>query len=236
MSLLDGTCLAKEFCESLRNGAVVVSCGAKKSGKTCWMLAILHACVDANAFDDYILVFPSIFVEQYDSYSWCLKQKQFTIYTNYHNFILEKLYNQNKDRKKQRKTLVVIDDATTFASELKNPANENLIALVSQTRHLKVSVYILVHSLKNILSPVLRENVNYLIIYSVTNAKLLKDIHEEYLSVQCDYNTFVEWYRNISKEKFSSFMLKTNSPVALDVHTGDWPMVIRFMKLNGVKR
>ena len=231
-NLLDGTCLDKEFCKSLNTGTVVVSCGSKGSGKSCFMLAMLRACVDANAFEEYVLFFPSLYVEQHDSYCWCLKQKQFTIYTAYHNMILEKLYTQNKDRKKQKKTLVVIDDATTFAKELKNPANENLIALVSQARHLQVSLWILVHSLKSIISPCLRENTGWLLIYSVTNAKLLNDIHEEYLSVQCDYKTFAEWYRIMSKEKYSSFMLKTNPPVAIDIHSSEWKMIERFREMN----
>lgn len=230
--LLNGTTLDSEFCKALNTGTVVVSCGAKNAGKSCFMLAMLRASVEANAFEEYILVFPSLYVEQHDSYAWCLKQKRFTIYTGYHNSILEKLYNQNKELKKQKKTMVIIDDATTFASELRLATNENLIALVSQARHLKISLWILVHSLKNILSPCLRENTGWLIIYSVTNSKLLNDIWEEYCSIQCDYKTFVEWYKNITKEKYSSFMLKTSPPVAIDIHSGQWGMVQHFMKLN----
>lgn len=231
-NLLAGQILDQEFCKALNSGTVVVSCGSKGSGKSCFMLAMLRACVEANAFEDYVLFFPSLYVEQHDSYAWCLKQKNFTIYTGYHNAILEKLYQQNKELKKQRKTLVVIDDATTFASELRLATNENLIALVSQARHLKISLWILVHSLKNILSPCLRENTGWLIIYSITNSKLLNDIWEEYTSIETDYKTFVSWYRNMSKEKYASFMLKTSPPVAIDTHSSDWGMVKYFREKN----
>ncbi len=230
--ILNGCDLSQEFGKSLNEGAVVISCGAKKSGKSTFMLAILRAAVDAGSYDDYILVFPSLYVEQHDSYAWCMKRKEFTIYTNYHNFILEQLYARNMKIEKRKKTLVVIDDATTFAKELKLATNESLIALVSQARHLQVTLWLLLHSLKSIISPCLRENTNWLIIYSVTNAKLLKDIHEEFLSVQCDYNEFIQWYRNMSKEKFSSFLLKTLPPVAIDIHSNQWITVERFRKLN----
>lgn len=231
-SILDGTDLSGEFGKSMNGGTVVVSCGAKGSGKSTFMLSILRASVEASAYEDYILVFPSLFVEQHDSYAWCMKQKEFTIYTNYHNLILEKLYHQNKDLKKQKKTLVIIDDATTFAKELRLATNENLIALVSQARHLKVTLWILVHSLKNILSPCLRENSGWLLIYSITNAKLLKDVHEDFLSVYCDYNEFIKWYRNMSNKQYCSFMLKTGIPVAIDTNSNNWKTTVYHRNLN----
>lgn len=232
MSILDGECLDQEFGESVNNGTVIVSCGSKGSGKSTFMLSMLRACAEANAFDDYVLVFPSLYVEQHDSYKWCMVKKQFTIYTGYHNSILEKLYQRNRDLKKQKKTLVVIDDATAFAKELRLATNENLIGLVSQARHLKVTLWLLVHSLKNILSPCLRENVGWIIIYSITNRKLLQDIWEEYVSVQCDWNSFSAWYRDMSKKKYSSFMLKCNPPVEIDVGSNDWPTTKKFRDLN----
>ena len=231
-NILDGCDLSKQFGESVNEGSVIVSCGARGSGKSCFMLSMLRACVESNAFEEYILVFPSLYVEQHDSYAWCLKVPEFTIYTSYHNSILEKLYERNKDLKKQKKTLVVLDDATGFAKELRLATNENLIGLVSQTRHLKVTVWMLVHSLLNILSPCLRENTSWLLIYSITNRKLLEDIWEEYLSVQCDWKEFSNWYRDMSKEKYSSFMLKTSPPVAIDIGSNKWKTTERFRNLN----
>ena len=90
----------------------------------------------------------------------------------------------------------------------------------------------LVHSLKNILSPCLRENVGYLIIYSITNAKLLKDVWEEYLSVFVSYDEFIEWYNNVSREEHSSFLLKTLLPVGVDTNSNNWVVVEKYRNMH----
>ena len=224
--------LSHYFFENIQSGCVIVSCGGKGSGKSTFMLAILHNSVDTNQFEDYILIFPSLYVEQHDAYKWCMKKKQFTMYTDYHPIILERLYKRNIDIKKQKKTLLIIDDATTFAKDLRLATNKSLTALISQARHLKITTWLLVHSLKNILSPCLRENVGYLIIYSITNAKLLKDVWEEYLSVFVSYDRFIEWYNNVSREEHSSFLLKTLLPVGVDTNSNKWAIVEKYRNIH----
>lgn len=231
--LLKGSSLEKTFCRDVKEGTLIVSCGAKKSGKTNFMLAMLRACVEANAFDDYILIFPSLLVEQYDSYKWCMKQKEFTIYTGYHPSIIEKLYKRNLDPKKRKRTLLIIDDATMFCKDLMYAQKSSeLVGVISQSRHIQVSTWVLLHSLRGIISPVLRENTGYLIVYSIMNERLLNAIWEEYLSIKIKFPAFEAWYNEFSSEKFKSFMLHTLPPVEMDIDSNNWQMTTRYRNLN----
>lgn len=228
MSVLDGICLASSFAETLKEGGLILSCGGRGSGKSTFMLATLHACYDMGTYEDYNLIFPSLHVEASGAYEWCLKVKHFTIYTGYHESILEKIYKRNQDEDKRKRTLIIIDDATAFASDLHRGVNDDIVKLVCQLRHVKVTIWLLVHSLKNVISPVLRDNLSYLIIYDITNKRLLNTIWEEYLSVFVDEKQFLEWYRELQKEKYKSFMLKCTKPVSIDTASNEWQFVSKY--------
>lgn len=224
--------LNKEFAVDMTIGCVLCSVGSKGAGKTSFMLACLRACLERGIFDDYVLILPSYEVEADDSYAFLEDFEEVTIYTKYHESIARKLYNRNHDIKTRKATLFVIDDASAFAIDLHNGKSSELVGLISESRHVKVTTWLLVHSLRNILSPIMRENIRYLLLYSITNRRLLEAVYEEYMSVYMDKNQFMEWYRNVSRAKFSCFMLKTAPPPIVDEHSNNWPWIKYHRKLN----
>jgi hypothetical protein len=230
--LTNSVCLNDEWGEKLMNGTIVVSCGGKGSGKTTFFLANLRAMLDQDAFEDYQLIIPSLFIEADDSYAWLREEKRLTIYTKYHQSLLTKILKRNSNPKTQLRTLFVIDDATKFAADLHDGHNEELISFVSEARHVHVTSWILLHSLKNVLSPIMRENLGFLVIYDISNRKLLDDVWQEYLSVSVDHKPFLEWFRDISIREFGSFMLKTTKPRVIDIDSNDWEWVTKMREFN----
>ena len=177
-------------------------------------------------------MFPSLYVEAKHAYSWCLNIKKFTIYTGYHDSIIEKLYKQNSNENKQKKTILIIDDATAFCNELRLSTNEIIVKLVSQARHYKCTIWLLVHTLKNVISTTLRDNLSFIIIYDITNKRLLDTIWEEYLSIFVDEKEFLVWYRQLEQIPYSSFLLKTKKTIGIDINSNEWTTVKKYRLLH----
>ena len=171
--------LNKEFASDMTIGCVICSVGSKGAGKTSFMLSCLRACLEKNIYDDYVLILPSYEVEADDSYRFLAEYDEVTIYTRYHEKIARDLYRCNHNINTRKNTLFVIDDASAFAVDLHNGKSSELVGLIAESRHVKITTWILVHSLRNILSPILRENIRYLLLYSITNRKLLESVYEE---------------------------------------------------------
>jgi hypothetical protein len=217
-------------------GCVICSVGSKGAGKTSFMLSVVRACLEKKIYDEYVLILPSYEVEADDAYRFLNDYDDVTIYTRYHEKIAINLYNTNHKAKLRKNTLFVIDDASAFAVDLHNGKSSELVGLISESRHVKVTTWLLAHSLRNILSPIMRENIRYLLLYSITNRKLLESVYEEYMSVYLEKTEFLEWYRNVSREKFSCFMIKTAPPPAVDENSNQWGWVQYHRYLNEIAK
>lgn len=225
MSILEGTCLSDTFGSTVQEGCVMISVGTKKSGKTTFFLATLRAALEANAFHRYILVLPSFENEADGSYDWLREHKNVTVYSSFHPFILDKILKIADGGK--YKTLFVIDDATSFASMLANPKNEDMIKFVSNSRHIHVTMWIIVHNMRNVLSPTMRDNVELFLIYDIANVKLLQAIWEEYLSCECTWNEFQDVFRELNRTKFTSMLLSTRKPRSIDFNSNEWGWIVK---------
>ena len=201
---MEQTDLSVQFAEDIVEGCVVTSVGSKGAGKTSFMLAVLRACLEADEadapFEEYVLILPSYKVEADAAYHFLSEFDNVTIYTKYHEQIAVDLYKRNHNNKTRKSTLFVVDDATAFAKDLHNGKQSELVGLISESRHVRVTTWLLVHSLRGILSPVMRENVKYLLLYSITNRKLIETIHEEYVSLYKTVKEFIEEYVAVSRD------------------------------------
>jgi hypothetical protein len=82
----------------------------------------------------------------------------------------------------------------------------------------------------------MRENVGWLIIYDTSIRKLLDDIWQESLSCDCDSREFIEWFRALSRHQFSSFVVKTCKPRAIDADSNNWPWIIELRNKNDLAK
>jgi len=234
MSIKDNHNLIEVFVKDLMSvHCVNCSVGSKGSGKSNTMLSVLRACLDNNSFDEYHLVLPSFKFEQNGSYKFILPYKNVKIYNTFHMLIVDRIIaRQDKDNSKS--ILLVIDDATEMASQLWSP-DPSLLALVSRSRHLKISTWMLVHSLRKVLSPVLRENLRYLLIYDVSNKKLLDSIYEEFFSVDMTVKEFYEEWKQHKSVRYSCMMLRLGTDRTLYYNFNDLPHIKKYRELNDRK-
>ena len=101
--------------------------------------------------------------EQNGSYNFLHNQKQVLVYKHYSEAVSKAV---DKSRQSKR-TLFLIDDGT---SELMQNNDKTFILLISTTRHYAgLTLWANVHSCKKILSPVCRQNLDFLFLYHTPN-------------------------------------------------------------------
>ncbi len=196
----------------LKNDSNRICCmvGAKGSSKTYTMLNLIKFYLLQNRFKTYHLILPAYKndndQEQYEFLKHTDKKAKILIYTKYSPLVLENIINKS-DKKNQQ--LVVIDDGTQYGNML----NESTFTeLITTSRHLKITLFFITHSMKSVMTPKVRANIDYLFIYRITNDKLLRgSVYEEFFSMLPDfkdYNEFKHFYYNkILKDKYNGLFL-----------------------------
>lgn len=205
--------MEKTFIESLDKNRLILSLGTKGSGKTHLLLNYLRFCFENEKYEKYILILPAYNFEQNDSYEFIdSKRKDIYIMTEYSEAITKKLYDiQTKDKHK-KKTLFVLDDASGMS--LFN-LDDSLRQLITVLRHTNITMWMLIHAAKGILSTFIRMNTDVLLLSKITNKKLLETIYEEYLSMTEEYSNdnrgikkFISDFRTLHRnEKFAVIYL-----------------------------
>ena len=122
--------------------------------------------------------------EQTDSYAF-IKQFQkknkdkIGIYDKYSYLITDNILKNSKKISKKR-MLIFIDDAMLSKSAI---YEHNFYGLLSIARHLGISLMLNFHCLTSgrVLSPFVRQNIDYLCLYKVVSDQLLKLIYDEYI-------------------------------------------------------
>jgi hypothetical protein len=195
----------------------------------------LKELIEHNGFNTYHLVLPSYEFEQQGSYDWLNKsakvaKKQFgtriLIYTSFHPILADQIVREQvKDKAKS--TLLVIDDATTFASYLFNiTADKNFIAIISQGRHLQTGTWILAHNLKLVLSPTIREACAWLYVTDISTMKLLEDIWQQWFSITLSKAEFLALWAWHAKRAYGALLLSTGRTRAIDPNPNNWPWIV----------
>ena len=217
----------KNLIEDIRKKPVfILSIGVRKSGKSYNTLALIEDAMARNTFGYYILCLPVFDFEQTDSYDFIKKYqksnpKKIAVYDRYTFSITDKiLQNASKLGNCKSRTLIFIDDAMISKSSI---FDSNFYGLLSIIRHLGISLMLNFHSLTSgkVLSPFVRQNIDYLCLYKVVSENLLQMVFEEYLSLSeiGDWKQFrVTYMQQVNSGDFKSILL--------DARTGkvDWDL------------
>jgi hypothetical protein len=210
-----------DFLRQTSQYGFIISIGTKGSGKSFTMNGFLRHSLSENTFKHYHLVLPCYKGEQNDSYDFLKNQKQCMIYPHYAESVCKKV---DADRKKGR-TLFIIDDAS---GELLNNIDHTFIMLITTLRHFEQCVvWICAHSMRKLLSPIIRQNLESLFIYRIINRKLLEDLYEEYFSMFFPTSKeFINFYKDVSSEKYSCIHFSIHYD-GIDSNVKDWEFVKR---------
>ena len=193
--------ISKTFIDEISNkNSVVIQVGSRHTGKTLFSMSILSYCIKNKLFDSYHLVIPTYRYQRYNTFQWIddlndKDQDKITIYESFGLFIVEDLI---KNRKKNGNTLFMIDDATSFMELFSQ--NKSLRKLIVESRHLRVTTWLISHSLKSTINPLIRSNTAYYLLHKQSNASFLGSLWEENLSLFVDKKIFM----NMCKDKMLS--------------------------------
>ena len=204
---------------SLITGQFILSIGAKSSGKTYLMMAVLKYCLQNNIYEAIHFVCPSYEGEQNNSYDFIKNQMHIQIYQHYNEGVSKKI----DISRRKKKTLFLLDDAS---GELLNNLDNTLMQLITTTRHFKgCTIYLACHSCKKILTPLIRQQVDSLFIYKIINMKLLNDLYDEYFSQFKDkFRDFKTDYLSWTKEKYSCIHFSLHDE-GIDVNVKNWNII-----------
>jgi len=206
--------------DTTKTGRFILSLGSKGSGKSYFLLLYLRYCIYNNLFERYHLILPMFESEQNDSYGFLKNQNHCFIYDGYSPKVVQLV---EKERLKY-KTLFIIDDAS--AELVKNLNDQTFLKLITTTRHGKgCTVFACVHSSKRILAPAIRQQIDYLFLYKVSNKKLLYDIFEEYASMTYDkFNEFMRMYREAMETNYNAVLFTIHSQY-IDNSINTWDLL-----------
>ena len=229
--------------EISKNKCLVITLGQRRSGKTSFSLSILKEIIERRAFGALYLIIPSFRKEADNQYHFLEKAceelikegREVTLFTQFNDLVLDII------RKKQainngRSALVFSDDSTAFIAQYLRRNNMEMNRLLTELRHkdLNLSVWFIVHSLKGVLSPLIREVLTFLMIFDCTTQKVLHDIWEEYYSLQFRrFNDFLDevWKEHCKEHnRYTPLVLYTLQGGQFDLNARDWFIYKRNVK------
>lgn len=220
--------------------------GAKASGKTALLLSMIHyylylATIGKPRYAEFHLVLPSFETEQNDSYHFLLPHKdKVFVYPRYSPIVLEMMM-RRKDAavKRSEKTgephdfFFAIDDSSGFGQDMMS--DHGLTQLITCCRHAQVSIVIVAHSLKSIVKPIVRQNVDWLVGFTTQNA-LVQFLWEEYIDGKFA-TQFPKWkdfqsafYEHVWSQKHNAICLRLNPPpTELSWDVQNWRFIHFFL-------
>jgi hypothetical protein len=178
----------------VKTNYIYLAIGGKGGGKSFLLLNFVRHHLQHNSFDEYHLVLPSFKNEQNDSYAWLADyKKQVYIYSEYSPYLTNKLIERGDtdDPKKKRRVFYAIDDSTSMSKDIKN--DPGIMTIATQSRHLGITFYLVSHGSRSILQAAFRQQIDRLVIYRITNRKLLEAIYEEWFSTNPMFPDFKTW-------------------------------------------
>ena len=202
--------------DNIKSGRFILAIGGKGGGKSHLLTSFLKYHLFHDTYKYIHFVAPCFHGEADGQYDFLKDQKNVNIYKHYEKRISVIV---DKDRQKG-KTLYLIDDAS---SELISNIDSELLHLITTARHYKsCTLYFAVHSCKKILLPIVRQNIDHLFIYKIINAGLLRDLYDEYFSMQFEkWQNFKEFYNKATSEKYSCIHFSIHFE-GIDSHVKHW--------------
>lgn len=198
-------------------GGVILCMGSTGSGKSSFIWSLLNNWM-ANYFDECVVLTGTA-----DSVAtWQrLKQRNVVVLNGYSDEVfreylddLEKEQVKRRDEGKyERRVAVLFDDMIADGiSRATKPTALDRLCLTS--RHLHVMVLIASQKFRGLVSPALRNNIHWLVLYKLTKADLLA-IGEEY-GEPLDKDEFASLAASVFEERPHNYMvIKTRLPPAM---------------------
>ncbi len=224
--------LEKDFFETnKKSGKFTVICGRKGSGKSWMATNYISISYFYNLYDEYHFILPEYETDaSSETYSFIEGHKNTTVYGTYTPEITQQI----KKNSKNKKILYVMDDATSYLFENKN--KPELLNLVSTCRHGKgITIIVICHALKTILTPSIRGLIDFMFIGAFTNYTLIKrHLWEEQCSMMIKEDEFMDEYkRNIIKEEHN--FLYINGKCEFSFTVNNWNLST-FDRKKAIKR
>jgi len=210
--------------DNKQHGRSIISIGTPESGKSYLALKYMKYALQNNLYDEYHIVAPTYDYEENSSYDFLKKHKDIVkVYKYYHAVVAEKV-----DRAREKsKVLFIVDDAT---SELLNNIDKTFVKLFITTRHSThggLTFWMIVHSAKKVLPPMLRQNVKYVFLYRIESSELLEDtIFKEFLSLQYrrqgkKYDDFANEFSEVMENNKYGVVLVARK-IGIDFEVSNW--------------
>ena len=179
----------------------IMSIGPPGSGKTYLLLESLKHWLKNNVFDEYHIVAPAFENEMEDSYAFLRPylKKEVSVYGMYTNsladrLVLEAKRNNEKFRagkiKRKPRVFFAVDDATGQRELFDSPSLERIIV---ENRHLNIHSWLLLHQDKKVVTPKIRENMRFIIIYPL-HVEKLKYMFSNYINFPTDFENYKEFW------------------------------------------
>ena len=165
--------------------------GKRRSGKTKLLIEMLNSKYFKKKFERIYIFSPTCILDD----TWDdIKNKNVIFYDRYDESIVDaimKLQEQTykKDRKDQ---LIILDD---LAEKLKGARGNALERLATKGRHFKLS-FIFTSQKYNAVQPIIRNNVDEVIFFRVSNNMELKSIGEEFHNKEFDFESVLDYATN----------------------------------------
>jgi hypothetical protein len=176
--------LEGNFLNNLREHFLALQVGTKHSGKTVFSCCLLrHLLLKDNFYDEFHLVLPSYSNQAKGTFDWLDKlppkaKNKIIIYEAFSMVIIDNLIDSSNGKTNR---FLYVDDATSEQSFFQN--SEQLKALSTRCRHLKISCLLCFHYLRRSLTPQLRNSCEFLILHRCCDEKLLTNVWEETISL-----------------------------------------------------
>ena len=180
--------IEKDFLSDLlKNDRVILAIGMKSSGKTTLLINFIKYAMYKNLYNEYYLFLPSYEYEQNNLYDFLKQSKNVFVYDKYHEVVSEKIL---KSVNKKKRIFIGIDDST---SQLTMNVDKHLKKILTCSRHCRITTYICGHIARKEIGSFLRSIIDYLLFYSSTNDRMIKQIWEEYMSRYEQYKKYEDF-------------------------------------------
>jgi len=184
------------------------------SGKSHLLKWIVYNLIKAGKFDS-ILIFTQTGLANKE---WDIINEDF-IYENFDPEILEKLYNKQRDlwgKGKKSNVCLILDD---FIGDV--TLNSPIVQKIASTgRHFGISLFLCSQKFTQVVSPLIRENSDYVICFKQPNLNVVKLIWEEYANSFGDFKKFQNFFeKNVANYTALIINNKTQSNVFNDKYS-----------------
>jgi hypothetical protein len=203
--------IEKHFLEEMNNHRVMLVCGAKGGGKSFFVVSFLNYALQNNVYEEYYLVIPAYKNEAHGQYKFLKdqeKKKNVFIFNKYSPEVSEYVWNKVESGKKS--CLFLIEDSTGFLNSHSSSKDPKLKLITTTTRHIKCGLILVSHATKSILTPVIRANCDFLLLFKITNRNVSESIYEEYsllMPYEDDKEFTHEFTEKINKIKYNGMFM-----------------------------